>query len=986
VELLAGLSLAKLCACGVLKLLKEDGPAVDDVPAEQLIDAAHSLTSGWLSRRDPLAAFCHDLARDLVPLAERELQGGRAAVPAVLLNAEAVLARAGLSRAELVRCSEAGTEEAAAARAADQVIARALRTIALQETEEPCRRLVALFYGRLLGSVERFDALKAAYWAHLLAGQAEQTGLLRLILSRLERPEEVPPLPKPLPAPRPLVGRAAEVDALAAMLLDDADRRPVLVRGGPGIGKTALTIAALHAPGVAARFGGRRCFVELDAVRVGEAVLDAVGEVLGEAEGRDRAARALRRLGAEPSALLVLDNLETPWETEGQGPATAEALRRLAAVPGLSLLASIRGSERPAGVRWRGPPEVEPLAPADARRLFLDIAGEEHAADPALDALLAVLGGVPLAVELMAWRVEDDDVEDLGRLLALWRERRTRLAAVGAADERELSLHASIGASLTSPRLTDAGRRLFALMGRLPDGIAEEDADALLGGGGFEATSGLRRVGLARREAGRLRMLAPVREHAGGEELSPTEGERFEAFVLEAVELLQGPAGDGLSLQRARAELSNLEAALGTFLGIASSRVVAKDVSAAAALRQLAVARARVADARQITGNLPLALEGYTVSKKILTRVAASDPDNMGRQRDLSVCWNRIGDMRMDQGDLAGALAAYENGLRIRERLAVSDPDNTKWQIDLSVSWGRLGRVKQATGDLAGALRAYEDGLTIAERLAVSDPENPESQRCLSTRLCDIGDVKLFQKDLAGALRAYERDLAIAKRLAGENSGNVDLQRDLSASWSRIGTVHMEMNNLVASLHAYEICQSICHSLIEGDPANMMWQRDLLMSLSNIGTVKLKQNDVVAAREAYEGSCQIAERLVAANLENAAWHHDLSKTWIDMGDVRRAQGDLIGALEAYKNSVRIAEQLTAADPGNADWQSTLVRSCWHVADLLERLPERRSEAKQFWEAALQTAKALRDSGRLAPRRAYFIDGLERRLAGFERRR
>ncbi len=79
--------------------------------------------------------------------------------------------------------------------------------------------------------------------------------------------------------------------------------------------------------------------------------------------------------------------------------------------------------------------------------------------------------------------------------------------ATGASNERErlLDLEASIALSLASPRLADAGRALFAALGRLPQGLAETDAEALFGEDAFEAVRGLLAVG----RASRRRRVAP---------------------------------------------------------------------------------------------------------------------------------------------------------------------------------------------------------------------------------------------------------------------------------------------------------------------------------------------------------------------------------------------------------------------------------------------------------------------------------------------
>ncbi len=107
----------------------------------------------------------------------------------------------------------------------------------------------------------------AEHFGHRLA-RADRR-ILRRIGELLRGPASLPPAPVPAPlpaAPDPFVGREAEPAGLLA--LPDAHRF-VLVRGGPGIGKTALTLAAAHHAGTVSRFGHRRFFAALGAATAG---------------------------------------------------------------------------------------------------------------------------------------------------------------------------------------------------------------------------------------------------------------------------------------------------------------------------------------------------------------------------------------------------------------------------------------------------------------------------------------------------------------------------------------------------------------------------------------------------------------------------------------------------------------------------------------------------------------------------------------------
>ncbi|KAG8927050.1 hypothetical protein FRC02_008517 [Tulasnella sp. 418] len=211
-----------------------------------------------------------------------------------------------------------------------------------------------------LKDLERHEELKA----EIRKGRA----ILETIAAKSSANNEIN-LPTSVMPPEPIIfGRERFIEQAIALILKNSSAR-IAILGPGGIGKTSAALKIIHDARIQARFGKNCIWVPCDQATSIPLFVELIAKSLDlpSSKSNDRFKEIVTALESSKEPLiLLLDNLETPWDIDGQQSNVAQILSRLAAIPSVSFIITMRGTQYPVPdmIQWSQPPLV-PLTPLE---------------------------------------------------------------------------------------------------------------------------------------------------------------------------------------------------------------------------------------------------------------------------------------------------------------------------------------------------------------------------------------------------------------------------------------------------------------------------------------------------------------------------------------------------------------------------------------------------------------------------------------------
>jgi tetratricopeptide (TPR) repeat protein len=680
--------------------------------------------------------------------------------------------------------------------------------------------------------------------------EAVQRDLLRLV-TEIVRQRGRAAIPTPLRPPAPprhFVGRAAQIKELRRMLggggtavISGAVAKLV---GMGGLGKTAL--AAYAAQELAAEFPDGVLWAELHRSSTDDILTAIAGFYhLDLSRCPDRATKAAAVCGVleKKRALLVLDNAQHNDQLE---PFQMGAGARCAVLVTTRRddLAALRHAQRVG---------LPLLSESEALDLLRGIAGKKRVeAEPEVaEEILAMVGYLPLAVDIVASRLRDRPEWSLGEMQRRLADSSRRMEELEIGEDYGVRLSFDMSYEALKPE----ERQFFAQMGVFGGLDFDVTAAAVVAQVGEREAEGtleqLRHLALAQpgRRASRYALHPLLRDYACAHLDDQNAHQRMAAHYLavarEAGGKLKGrEIEDGLAVLDE--EISNVRAG--------QAWAAQTDSEKAQELTRDYISKP-VVDYFELRAHWDEWIEWNQAGLRAC--------EELGDEHGTGMMTGRLGLVYMHKGEWEWAIELYQRALSIMEKAGDIH--------GMAKAYNNLGLVYMYKGEWERTIEFYQKSLEADEK--VGDVHG------MAKTWGNLGEVYRMKGEWEWAIEFYEKSLDTYEKL-GDIHG-------MAITYMNVGNLYSQQGKWDEAIEKYQKSLGIQEKL--GDIYGMA------QTYSNLGNVYWQKWEWEHAIEFYQSSLETYEKVGDI--------HGLAITYMNVGNLCLQQGKWEQAIEFYQRSL-----------------------------------------------------------------------------------
>lgn len=718
------------------------------------------------------------------------------------------------------------------------------------------------------------------------------------------------------------VGRSRDLHTLATIL--DEGSRLVTVTGIGGCGKTRLTtrFGWQHR----ARHPGGVWFCDVSEARDLQGIVAAVADSLGlRLDGPDPVTRIGHALAGRGRCLLLLDNFEQVADH-----AEPTVGRWLHDAPQVTVVVT---SRQVLGLPSEQALPLPPLESADAVDLFVDRASAAKRdfqlrpeARPQVEALVQLLDGLPLAIELAAARSR---VLSPNALLKRMSERFRVLTSSGTRVDRQATLRATLDWSWAL--LSEDEQDTLAGLSCFEGGFSRESVARVSPDGPRRSTTILDRLvdkSLVRRVgADRFDLLVTVQSYAFDKleetgQRTPTESRHGAWFATLGTDEALQSGGDA-----AVRDLDNVVVACRRAVRRSDGPVAVSTLRAAWSVLGLRGPLATAVDLAQHVLSLPsLPQEGH------VHQILGAALDALGRTDEASRHLQRaLAHHRRERNAAAEGHTLVALGTLARSQGRHHDAEThltdaiarfTEASDPRGAAWARhhVGVLRSHQGRLDEALPHFEHALSMLGAT--------EDRRAESHVQSNLGYLHFVQGRWSEALELYDAALA-AHRAHSDRSAEAVMQLNL-------GNLHVHRGSLQQARECYEAGATLARRL--GD------RRTLGRLVTNLGLLHKKEGRLDDAAATYTTALKLLRELGDRRTE--------AVVLVNVGTLQEGMGQHTTACETLARAVVLLRAV-----GDRRLQAMALVSLGGALGTLDH----RSQARACWDAALPLLDGTSDA-------------------------